>query len=81
MNGVEIHTRARRYKITSMLRLLLRSDPQDEGLRRLQPRTRLSKLDYFYAGITSTRELLLRRDYFYAVTPAFGAETYVHATG
>ena len=26
-----------------------------KGLRRLQPRARLSKLDYFYAGITSTR--------------------------
>ena len=26
-----------------------------KGLRRVQPRARLSKLDYFYAGITSTR--------------------------
>ena len=49
------YARVRRYKITSTLRLLLRGDPQDEGLRGLQPRARLSKLDYFYAGITSTR--------------------------
>ena len=49
------YARVRRYKITSTLILLLRGDPQDEGLRRLQPRARLSKLDYFYAGITSTR--------------------------
>ena len=55
MNGVKIHARVRRYKITSTLRLLLRGDPQDEGLRGLQPCARLSKLDYFYAGITSTR--------------------------
>ena len=34
-----------RYKITSTLRLLLRGDPQEEGLRRLPPRARLSKLD------------------------------------
>ena len=33
----------------------LRGDPQHEGLRRLQPRAHLSKLDCFYAGITSTR--------------------------
>ena len=49
INGVEVHTRARRYKITSTLRLLLRGDPQDEGLRRLQPCARWSRLDYFYA--------------------------------
>ena len=49
------YARVRRYKIISTLRLLLSGDPQDEGLRRLQPRARLSKLDYFHAGITSTR--------------------------
>ena len=52
--------------LISTLRLLVRGDPQDEGLRRLQPRARLSKLDillrgdYFYVRITSTRGLLLR---------------------
>ena len=51
MNGVGIHTRVHRYEITSTLRLLLRGDPQDEGLDRLQPRTLYSKLDYFYAGL------------------------------
>ena len=52
------YARVRRYKITSKLRLLVRGDPQDEGLRRLQPCARLSKLDQAkckYAGITSTR--------------------------
>ena len=49
------YARVRRYKITSTLGLLLRGDTQDEGLRGLQPRARWSKLDYFYAGITSTR--------------------------
>ena len=44
----------RRYRITSTLRLLC-GDPQDEGLRRLQPRARMRELDYFFAGITSTR--------------------------
>ena len=47
------YARVRRYKITSTLRLLLRGDLHDEGLRadrRLPPRARLSKLD-----ITSPR--------------------------
>ena len=44
-----------RYKITSTLGLLVRGDPQNEGLRGLQPRALGSKLDYFHAGITSTR--------------------------
>ena len=34
---------------------LVRGDPQNEGLRRLQPRALGSELDYFHAGITSTR--------------------------
>ena len=34
------YARVRRRKITSTLRLLLRGDPQDEGLRRLQPHAR-----------------------------------------
>ena len=55
MNGVEENTRVRRYKITSTLGLLVRGDPQNEGLRGLQPRALGSKLDYFHAGITSTR--------------------------
>ena len=50
MNGVEINTRA--YVAT---RLLLRGDPQNEGLRGLQPRALGSKLDYFHAGSTSLR--------------------------
>ena len=61
MNGVEINTRA--YVAT---RLLLRWDylyavtlklkkNEFEGLRGLQPRALGSKLDYFHAGITSTR--------------------------
>ena len=49
------YARVRRYKIASTLRLLLRGDPQDECLRGLQPCARLSKLDYFYVGIASTR--------------------------
>ena len=58
MNGVEFHKRVCCYKITSTLRLLICGDTQDEGLWRLQPRARLSKLDYFYTGITS---MLLHR--------------------
>ena len=54
------YVRIRRYKITSTLRLLRRGDPQDEGLRRLQPRAQLSKLDYFYAG-TLAPSLALER--------------------
>ena len=34
------YARVRRYKITFTLRLLLRDDPQDEVLRRVQPRAR-----------------------------------------
>ena len=49
------YARVRRYKITSTLGLLVRGDPQNEGLRGLQPRALGSKLDYFHAGITSTR--------------------------
>ena len=49
------YARIRRYKITSTLGLLVRGDPQNEGLRGLQPRALGSKLDYFHAGITSTR--------------------------
>ena len=49
------YARDRRYKITSTLGLLVRGDPQKEGLRGLQPRALGSKLDYFHAGITSTR--------------------------
>ena len=49
------YARVRRYRITSTLGLLLCGDPQDGGLRRLQPGARWSKLDYFDAGITSTR--------------------------
>ena len=64
MNGVEINTRAyarnqyervRRYKITSTLGLLVRGDPQNEGLWGLLPRALGSKLDYLHEGITSTR--------------------------
>ena len=56
MNGVEVNTRAYvAFKITSTLGLLVRGDPQNEGLRGLQPRALGSKLDYFHAGITSTR--------------------------
>ena len=39
----------------SYVLLLVRSDPQNEGLWGLQPRALGSKLDYFHAGITSTR--------------------------
>ena len=46
------YARVRRYKITSTLGLLVRGDPQNEGLRGLQPRALGSKLDYFHAGIT-----------------------------
>ena len=68
MNGVEINTaRVRRYKITSTLGLLVRGDPQNEGLRGLQPRALGSKLDYFHAGITSTR---LHRHYLHRPTSA-----------
>ena len=49
------YARVRRYKITSTLGLLVRGDPQNEGLRGVQPRALGSKLDYFHAGITSTR--------------------------
>ena len=49
------YARVRRYKITSTLGLLVRGDPQNEGLRGLQPRALGSKLDYFHAEITSTR--------------------------
>ena len=49
------YARVRRYKITSTLGLLVRGDPQNEGLGGLQPRALGSKLDYFHAGITSTR--------------------------
>ena len=49
------YARVRRYKITSTLGLLVRGDPPNEGLRGLQPRALGSKLDYFHAGITSTR--------------------------
>ena len=56
------YARVRRYKITSTLGLLVRGDPQSEGLRGLQPRALGSKLDYFHAGITSTR--LHRRSVF-----------------
>ena len=56
------YARVRRYKITSTLGLLVRGDPQNEGLRGLQPRALGSKLDYFHAGITSTR--LHRRNRF-----------------
>ena len=49
------YARVRRYKITSTLGLLVRGDPQNEGLRGLQPRALGSKLDNFHAGITSTR--------------------------
>ena len=49
------YARVRRYKITSTLGLLVRGDPQNEGLRWLQPRALGSKLDYLHAGITSTR--------------------------
>ena len=49
------YARVRRYKITSTLGLLVRGDPQNEGFRGLQPRALGSKLDYFHAGITSTR--------------------------
>ena len=51
------YARIRRYKlkITSTLGLLVRGDPQNEDLRGLQPRALGSKLDYFHAGITSTR--------------------------
>ena len=56
MNCVENqYARVRRCKITSTLGLLVRGDPQNEGLRGLQPRALGSKLDYFHAGITSTR--------------------------
>ena len=48
------YARVRCYKITSTLGLLVRGDPQNEGLRGLQPRALGSKLDYFHAGITST---------------------------
>ena len=48
------YARVRRYKITSTLGLLVRGDPQNEGLRGLQPRRRLE-----VSWITSTR------DYFY----------------
>ena len=54
------HARVRRYKITSTLGLLVRGDRQNEGLRGLQPRALGSKLDYFHAGITSTRLHRLR---------------------
>ena len=54
------YARVRRYKITSTLGLLVRGDPQNEGLRGLQPRALGSKLDYFHAGITSTRLHRLR---------------------
>ena len=49
------YARVHRYKITSTLGLLVRGDPQSEGLRGLQPRALGSKLDYFHARITSTR--------------------------
>ena len=49
------YARVRRCKVTSTLGLLIRGDTQEEGLRGLQPRARWSKLDYFYAGITSPR--------------------------
>ena len=49
------YARVRRCKITSTLGLLVRGDPQNEGHRGLQPRALGSKLDYFHAGITSTR--------------------------
>ena len=49
------YARVRRYKITPTLGLLVRGDPQNKGLRGLQPRALGSKLDYFHAGITSTR--------------------------
>ena len=49
------YARIRRYKITSTLGLLVRGDPQNEGLWGLQPRALGNKLDYFHAGITSTR--------------------------
>ena len=49
------YARVRCYKITSTLGLLVRGDPQNEGLQGLQPRALGSKLDYFHVGITSTR--------------------------
>ena len=49
------YARVRRYKITSALRLLARSHHEDEGIRRLQPQAFVSKLGYFYTGITSAR--------------------------
>ena len=49
------YARVRRYKITSTLGSLVRGDPQNEGLLGLQPCALGSKLDYFHAGITSTR--------------------------
>ena len=58
------YARVRRYKITSTLGLLVRGDPQNEGLRGLQPRALGSKLDYFHAGITSTR---LHRNFVFGI--------------
>ena len=54
------YARVRRYKITSMhtLGLLVRGDPQNEGLRGLQPRALGSKLDYFYAVTPAPARIL-----------------------